>query len=39
MIEPKSIKSFINLLAQFQFIPEIEITLEANPDDINEDYS
>ena len=39
MIEPKSIKSFINSIkAQFQFIPEIEITLEANPDDINEDY-
>ena len=39
MILGPSIKSFINSIkAQFQFIPEIEITLEANPDDINKDY-
>ncbi len=39
IIQPKSIKSFINSVKeQFQFIPEIEITLEANPDDINKDY-
>ena len=39
IIQPKFIKTFINSVKeQFQFIPEIEITLEANPDDINKDY-
>ena len=39
LINPKSIKELIDLTKQnFTLYSEVEITLEVNPDDVNESY-
>ncbi len=39
LISPKSLKEFISYVKKsFEINPLLEITLEANPDDLNEDY-